>query len=1126
MIGGPEFSEVEQPFLDQLAGMGWETLVGSADDPSTTGRESFRDVFLKGQLRDAIRRVNLRDGQPWLDEARISQAVSALERIGHQRLMEANREATELLLGGVQVEGLPGWDGGRSQTIHFVDWQHPERNTFTAVNQFKVDCPGGQAKGSIRPDITLFVNGIPIVVVECKSPTCSEPIAEAVDQIRRYHNARKHAGETEENEGNERLFYTNQFLVATSFDEARVGTIEASARYYLEWKDTAPVPSADVQDELGKPNRKLSSQNMLVAGMLRPAHLLDIIRHFTLYQQVSGRTVKIVCRYQQFRAVRYAVERLLHGKTRQQDGEHDRRGGIVWHTQGSGKSLTMVFLIRKMRSIPELRRFKIVVVTDRKDLERQLSDTATLTGETVERARGVREVKTLLSRKGPGMVFAMIQKYRDQDLEGLSAEDDVGDLGLLNDDDSILVMVDEAHRSHGNALHASLLQALPNCARIGFTGTPIIMGAKKRTHEIFGEYLDRYTIKQAEQDGATVPILYEGRTADGAVADGRDLDQLFEDMFRDRSDAEREAIKKRYGAKGSVLEAEKLIEAKARDMLRHYVENILPGGLKAQVVAYSRRAAVRYQKAFLKARDELVVLAEALDPATRTLDDLGLAGRPHSVRAAVAAWRYLDTVRALEFAAVISSDNNDPGEWRDWSDPGKTEGRIARFKKPLPVQDPGPSDEVAAAPPPRAVAESLSYYSNDARRARGRSKAKQATEEAVNDPLAFLIVKSMLLTGFDAPVEGVMYLDRPIREAELLQAIARVNRTGHGKTAGIIVDYYGVAQHLKQALAEYSADDIEGALQSLQDEIPTLRDRHGRVMEIFRSRNVDPIEDIEGAVELLADERRRADFSVKVKQFLEMLDLVLPRPEGLPFVRDAAKLGEVYTRARNRFREGLATLGKDVGRKVQRLIDDHIVSLGIDPQIPPIAITDAQFGAHVSRQVSDRAKASEMEHAVRSHIRKHLDADPVHYQKLSERLEEILQQFEADWKQLALTLEEFVEEVKQGREGDRGSGLDPELHAPYFDVLCDERGRERPSDDDETSWLAELTVQLVDEVIRPAVSMVDFWKNATRQDELRSRVFYFLDDTGIIDDFGRLDPVADRLLELTKANHHRLVRKP
>lgn len=1083
MSGGPELVEVEQPFLDQLALMGWKIITGSVDHPSVTGRENFREVLVKPDLRKAIARINLRDGEPWLDDARISQAISALERIGQKRLIEANQESTALLQKGVEVEGLPGWDGGRSKTLHFIDWANPENNTFTAINQFKVDCPGGQAKGSIRPDITLFINGIPVVVVECKSPGISEPIASAVDQLRRYHNARKHAGEVEDNEGNEQLFYTNQFLVATSYDEARIGTIGSSARYYLEWKDTAPLSLSDAQAELGKDT--LSSQNRLIAGALRPAHLLDIIRHFTVYQQREGRTIKIVCRYQQFRAVQYAVERLLHGRTRAQDGEHDRRGGIIWHTQGSGKSLTMVFLVKKMRSMGKLRRFKVVVVTDRKDLERQLSATAVLTGETVQIARSVRHVKRLLAAKGPGIVFAMIQKYWDRDLDKLGPDDEVGDLGLLNDDQSILVMVDEAHRSHTSALHANLLQALPNCARIGFTGTPIIMGAKRRTHEIFGEFIDRYTIKESEADGATVPILYEGRTAEGAVSDGRDLDQLFEDMFFEPDPAKLEAIKRKYATRGAILEAPKLIEAKAKDMIRHYVENILPNGLKAQVVAYSRRAAVHYQGALMQARDELVQEVLELDEATHALDDVDLQDKPAKLRVAVRASRHLDLLRSLEFATVISADNNDPPEWREWSDANKIvlrTGEKGQFKKPLVHEDP--------------------------------TKAH---------PLAFLIVKSMLLTGFDAPIEGVMYLDRPIREAELLQAVARVNRTRHGKTAGIIVDYFGVARHLTEALSAYGAEDIEGALRSLQDEIPKLRDRYERVIGLFTERDVDPIADVEAAVELLAEERLRADFAVKLKQFLTTLDLVLPRPEGLPFVRDASTLGEIYNRARNRYREGLPPLGKDVGRKVQRLIDEHVISLGIDPRVPPIAITDAKFAAHVSAQVSERAKASEMEHAARHHIKKKLDEDPVHYQKLSERLEEILEKFGENWEQLAFALAEFTEEVTKGRQKDKETGLDPVLHAPFFDVLKQEREKQTPVHGADAKWLSDLAVQMVDRIIQDGISVVGFWRNAPRQDELRSRLFMFLDENEIVD-FDRADVVADRLMELARANHDKLAR--
>lgn len=1081
MSGGPEWEYVESPFLNQLASMGWTVVMGSVDHASVSGRTSFREVLIKDDLAKALARINLREGKPWLDASRITQAMSALERIGHARLMEANQAATKLLLEGETVEGLPDWEQGRGQKVHFVDWSSPENNTFTAVCQFKVDCPGGMSKGSIRPDIALFINGIPVVVVECKSPTISEPVASAVDQLRRYHNARHEAGEVDEAEGAERLFYTNQFLVATSYDEARVGTIGAEAAHYLEWKDTAPVPLAEVQAELNKTT--LSSQNKLIAGMLRPAHLLDLIRHFTIYQQVGGLTVKVVSRYQQFRAVHAAVGRLCTGKTRKQDGEHDRRGGIVWHTQGSGKSLTMVFLVRKMRSMPELRKFKVVIVTDRKDLQRQLSATAGLIGETVKVAKRISGVKTLLAKKGPEIVFATIQKYANRDLEELGPDDELGDVGMLNDDESILVMVDEAHRSHGSALHAALLQALPNCARIGFTGTPIIMGAKRRTHEIFGEFIDRYTLKESEADGATVPILYEGRYAKGAVADASGLDDELAEMFPEMTAEEREALKRKHGTLYAILEAEEVVRDKAVDMLRHYVENILPNGLKAQLVAISRRSAVRYQGAMVGARDALVADAEALDAETQQLDDLALEGKPKKLRAAVRAARQLERLRSLEFATIISPDNNDPPEWKEWTEPVKAESRIAGFKKQFEHNDP-----------------------------------------EKRDPLAFLIVKSMLLTGFDAPIEGVMYLDRPIREAELLQAIARVNRTGHGKTAGIVVDYYGIAKHLKEALTAYTAEDIEGALRSLADEIPKLRDRHTRVVSLFESRDIDAIADVEAAVSALSDERLRAEFTVKLKQFLSLLDLVLPRPEGLPFVRDAVQLGEIYARARNRYREGLPQLDKSMGRKVQVLIDAHIVSLGIDPRIPPISITDAKFTEQVGRQVSSRAKASEMEHAIRHHIKRKLEEDPVHYQKLSERLEEILHKFGDNWEQLALALQDFVKEVTTGRKQDEGvPGLDPQIHAPFFDLLKEERAKTTPVGKKDQHWLAELTMDMVERLIRGDVSNVGFWKSAIRQDELRGKLFVFLDENNVVE-FDCAEAVSDRLMELAKANHERLRR--
>jgi len=454
-------------------------------------------------LRRLLHALNLGPtGQPWLDDERLSQAVGAITRIPSHRLMEANQTATELLLGGLTVEGLPGWDGGRGQTIHFIDWEHPERNEFIVVNQYRVDCPPGYTRGKafIVPDLVLLVNGIPLVVVECKSPSVPEPLAEAVDQLRRYSNQRRASGEVDDNEGNEPLFHTAQLLFATSFDEARVGNVGAAFRHYAAWKTVVGADGqgteAEVAAALGK--AQLSEQERLVTGLLRPAHLLDVVRHFMLFMAADGQTVKSVCRYQQYRAVNRAIHRLRTGPTRRQDGEHDRRGGIVWHTQGSGKSLTMVFLMRKLRTDHALRRFKVVVVTDRHDLERQLSDTATLTGQNVLRATSADDLKRQLRRQGPDIVFGMIQKQRGGDAAGepgLTTDDlpkaavrERATVEVLNEDEAILVLVDEAHRGQAGDLQATLLAGLPNCARIGFTGTPVLMGDKKRTHEIFGEF--------------------------------------------------------------------------------------------------------------------------------------------------------------------------------------------------------------------------------------------------------------------------------------------------------------------------------------------------------------------------------------------------------------------------------------------------------------------------------------------------------------------------------------------------------------------------------------------------------------------------------------------------------------
>ena len=1078
MTSGPEWERVERPLLDHLFSLGWEMLVWSERQADgVDARASDRDVLLEKRLGSALGKINRGpDGAPWLDEARISAAVAELRSMpAGAKLLEANRLSTELLLGGVTVAGLDGWDGGRDQTIDYIDWDDWEANDFLAVSQFTVATPGRTP--NIRPDVTLFVNGIPLVVIEAKPPGPDNGITDAIDQIRRYANQRG----SEAPEGAEQLFWTNQFTVATTGERAEAATFSALPEHYLAWKDPFPSIIGEVAASVGKPADAVTKQELLTAGMLAPERLLDIIRHFTLFMEAgSGRTVKVVGRYQQYRGVHKALRRLIEGDTRPADGHVDRRGGIIWHTQGSGKSLTMVFLIRAMRSHPDLRRFKIVLVTDRTDLERQLRNTAELAGETVRVARSAAEVRELLSQPGPGVVMAMIQKYRDTDGggdgEGLDERDA---FGTLNDSGEILIVVDEAHRSHARTLHANLMGALPNAARIGFTGTPIIMGGRKKTAEIFGGYLDRYTLRESEADRSTVPIFYEGRTTDAAVKGASRMDDLFFRWFRDLTDDQRETLQQRYATAAQVLEAPELISAKAKDILRHYISTVMPGGFKGMIVATSREACLRYHDALNKARDELLAALE--QPHPELPDGSGASLDPDESFRRCAAGR-IDVIRALSFAPVISGDHNDPLHYAEWTDKQRQQTHIDSFKLPLGTDD-------------------------------------------KRSPLGLLIVKSMLLTGFDAPQAQVIYLDRMIQQAELLQAVARVNRTAPKKAHGLVVDYYGVSAQLTQALAAYTSDgqmdpDAEAALRPLTAEIEKLEPQRQRVRQIFVVRGVEPAEaTIEDCVHLLADEKLRAEFDTALRRFLATFDTVLPRPQALPYVEDASRFGEIQIDTRRRYRD---TMDGDFDpykykEKVRWLLDQHITALDLSSKIEPVRITAPEFAEHIGGVGSHRAKASEMEHAVRFHIREHLDEDPVYYEKLSKRVDEILDRLKERWEQIALEFQELIEEVKAGRTDEDNTGLDPATELPFHDLMAE---RVASSEPDTADRLIERTSELVAE-IRSMIGVVGFWDNATKQDDLRKSIKRSLDDSDLFD-FEGLDELAVELVALAKANQHRL----
>jgi type I restriction enzyme R subunit len=668
----------------------------------------------------------------------------------------------------------------------------------------------------------------------------------------------------------------------------------------------------------------------------------------------------------------------------------------------------------------------------------------------------------------------MIQKMRPEGEDArredgeTDEEPDIEDLGVLNPSESILLLIDEAHRSHANKLHAALMKALLNAAKIGFTGTPILMGERKHTEEIFGPFLDRYTIKQSELDKATVPILYEGRSVEGSIVDEQSLDFYFESDFRDRSPQERAVIKRRFVNQPEVAKALKLIAAKADDMLRHYVSVMLPEGLKAQVVSYDREAAVRYQQAFVHAKENLLSELKEIDPALfKETNGNGERGDERT-KFLLHAYSYLSTIEHLEFATVISGTNNDPEQYRRWNNPETHQRIISRFKRDLINKDPSKQDNVA-----------------------------------------FLCVASMLITGFDAPVEGVLYLDRSMKEHELLQTIARVNRPFANKTHGLVVDYRGVSKNLKEALAVYTAEDIAGALSSIRDELPLLVDRHRRARAVFEAREIR-ISDVKACVDLLADAEIRADFVLKLKKFLKSLNIVLPRPEALPYTADAKQLGLINRIAARLYRDEEINL-TGVGEKVRRLIDEYVKAKGIRVEIPPISITDPDFERAVDNHDSDRSKASEMEHAARYHISRHYQEDPVFYKRLSERLQEILRQFADNWTARVEALRELTRNIAQGRPPNE-FGLDLNLEARFYDIVLEEASKEREPTYERRSEFAKLAVEIV-ELIRHHLRRVDFWRNPFNREVLQQEVAVLLDQYRAIQ-LSRCEAVADRLVEL------------
>lgn len=1082
-----EYLHVEKPCLDQLRALGW-TVIDQGQgvipsDPKASLRTNFREVLLSEVFRDTVRRLNLlADGKPWLTSRQLDDLRDQWLRQPARSLLEIN-EAVQALLFKAQVD-VNEITREAHPVVQLIDFAWPERNVFHAINQFRIDTPGC-VKSCIIPDIVLFVNGIPVVVIEAKigDANTANPLHEAGVQLLRYRNGRPETIAAGLREGEPRLFYSNLLLVRTCGEKAEVGTLTSGHEHFHAWKDIWPESRRTYTPPLGVERE----QERLIQGLLAPDTLLDVLRTCTVFMDTDdGRRVKVVGRYQQYRAARRVVQRLREGRTAEE------RSGVVWHTQGSGKSLTMVFVARMIRASADLADFKIVMVNDRIDLEDQLTATARLIGGRINVIESTANLRKHLSTDASDLNMVMVHKFMERTeklplvvqeaLATYGAPPTAETFGAVNSSERILLMIDEAHRTQGSDLGDNVFEAFPNAVRIAFTGTPLITekhGAR-RTVKRFGDYIDTYKLMDAVHDGTTLQILYEGRTADTALKDKAGFESKFEDLFRHRTDEEIAAIKKKYGASGDILEAEKRIGAIARDLVDHYIDNILPDGFKAQVVCHSKLAAVRYQQAIRTALSERLAQEK-------------LKAKPDE--------ELIRRVAFLKAAVVISADAaNEPALITEARKESRRWNAVENFCRPFDLDDP---------------------------------------DKALTG-IAFLVVCDMLLTGFDAPVEQVMYIDKRLQEHNLLQAIARVNRVAKNKHRGFIVDYIGLANHLSAALSIYTEEDlqdIQQGLKNLTTELPILEERYQRLLQHFRAAGVAAIEEfvqgrsgtpaaevvlVHAAVGAMQDIRRRADFEVWLKKFLQSLNLILPHASGHAYRGPARRFGYLLRMVKERYKDDSLDIA-DAGAKVKALINEHLIDLGIDPRIPPIELLSPDFLANLQQhaQGDPEAKASEMEHALRKHCTVHFDEDPAFYQRLSDKLEKLIQEHKENWEAIAEGCELLRREAEAGRTTAH-EGLTKEATTFYDHVVqLAFTGGMVPVE--RVQPLKELMLRVV-AILQGTIDIIDFWGKPIEVKKLRGNVDTEILLAAVPELNDKHERIAVEIVKLAEKRHSELIK--
>jgi type I restriction enzyme R subunit len=948
---------------------------GIAPDGTKPERANYRQVQLAFRLREAIHKLN-----PTVPIAAREDALKQVMDLGIPSLLSANRHFHKLLVGGVPVQYQLAGET-RGDFVRLIDWAHPERNEWLAVNQFSIKGP----HHTRRPDIVLFVNGLPLVLIELKNPADqTADVWKAYDQIQTYKDQIPD------------VFQYNEVLVISDGTEALLGSLSASGERFMAWRTIDGV----TLDPLGEFNELQT----LVRGVLAPQYLLDYLRYFVLFED-DGALVKKIAGYHQFHAVRSAIVQVV---TASRPGG-TQKGGVVWHTQGSGKSITMTCFAARVMQEPAMENPTIVVITDRNDLDGQLFGVFSLAQDLLReqpvQVSTRQDLRTkLANRPSGGIVFATIQKFMPGEDEDI--------FPVLSDRTNIVVIADEAHRTQygfeaklkgrpghetyqvGYAQH--LRDALPNATFVAFTGTPV-SSEDRDTRAVFGDYISVYDMQQAKEDGATVAIYYESRLAKLRLKD-EDLpliDDEVDELAEDEEESTQSKLKSRWAALEKVVGAEPRVASVAADLVAHFEERNKAQTGKAMVVAMSRDICVHLYNEITKLRP-------------------------------------------------------------DWHDADPEKGAIKV------VMTGSASDKALLRP---------HIYSSQIKK-RLEKRFKDPT-----DPLRLVIVRDMWLTGFDAPCVHTLYVDKPMKGHNLMQAIARVNRVFKDKQGGLVVDYIGIGNELKAAMKEYTHSKGRGkptvdayeAYSVLMEKMDVLRAMlHGFDYEDFLSGGHKTLAGAANHVLGIKDGKRRfADIALAMSKAFTLcctLDEAKAVREEVAFFQ-AVKV--ILTK-----KELSAQKKTDEQRElaIRQIINSAVVSdsvvdifdaVGLDK--PNIGLLSDEFLAQVKNLPEKNLAVELLERLLEGEIKSRFATNVVQDRKFSEMLLNVIKRYQNRSIETAQVMEELVEMAKKFREAaNRGVLLgltDDEVK--FYDALATNESAVRELTDETLKKIAhELTENL------------------------------------------------------------------